>query len=791
MNPLEAFFFGAAVLIHDAGMTLVAYPNGLNDLIKETTAKDIIFNELKYNSININDHDEILTYISNENTKKRLLPIILRELHGEKAKYLLTQSWKYDGNDVFILENRELRDSYGQSIGLIAASHSKDLRIWETYLPRWINPLAWMPSDWRVDMLKISCLLRAVDAAHIYHNRAPFCLLSILNITGASKLHWISQGKVHAPTINGDKLIYTSSPFSTEEAESWWLLYDMLSILDIELKRCKEILDSQNIQNFEAIGVEGVMSPKEIRNYIPTLDWEPIYSKMQCSDVLMLIERFGGEKLYGKQFWVPLRELIQNSIDAIHARRCLDEDDSWGKIEINLYKDNGNNYLEVKDNGIGMSPQVLSEVLLDFGMSLWRSSTVRRELPGLQSSSFRSIGQFGIGFFSVFMLSQHIQVISRRFDKNRNDLYILDFIQGIQPRPILRKCNSGNSGDMKLIKSLSSGGTIVRLHINNINNLISKKDLKLIDIIRYLCPASDVDIYVSEREGEMVEAIRNNDWHHIPDSIFFQRINLGRTKRNDFLYKSKLLLDPDSNKIFGRIALLRSSSTGEIILTTGGIMNGKISNDFRAIGVVDSKATNLCRDQAELHIPKKVWEIWAESLYNDFVKILKKKLDNHLRVEYQLGLLEILLPLAGNRISTKEYPIGMNRKFEYITAREFQEEIKESESCSIIFCNSSERPNVNNRIHPILIIEVNNSFYYQKIDYILKDISKCEVEEYDSFSIQNLNKRGDGLASLLSELIKKSWNVKSFFVQSSGSIFSSSKEYIAYRSKNYALFLDL
>ena len=60
------------------------------------------------------------------------------------------------------------------------------------------------------------------------------------------------------------------------------------------------------------------------RKHVETLDWEPTDTKVHVSDVANLIERLGGAELYGAQdkLEIALRELIQNSSDAIVARRA-------------------------------------------------------------------------------------------------------------------------------------------------------------------------------------------------------------------------------------------------------------------------------------------------------------------------------------------------------------------------------------------------------------------------------------------------------------------------------------
>src|SRR5215204_4181255 len=43
INPAEAFVFGAAILLHDAGMTVAAYPGGMAEIAQTTEWKDAVY----------------------------------------------------------------------------------------------------------------------------------------------------------------------------------------------------------------------------------------------------------------------------------------------------------------------------------------------------------------------------------------------------------------------------------------------------------------------------------------------------------------------------------------------------------------------------------------------------------------------------------------------------------------------------------------------------------------------------------------------------------------------------
>lgn len=132
------------------------------------------------------------------------------------------------------------------------------------------------------------------------------------------------------------------------------------------------------------------------------------------SNVPKLVATLGGEELYGRNMLVPLRELIQNASDAIRARRLLEDEPNFnGKIKVSLGNDGDDIYIDVEDNGVGMTTSVMTKSLLDFGESFWGTSLMHKEFPTLEAKGYHSTGKYGIGFFSVFMWGSKISVYSK------------------------------------------------------------------------------------------------------------------------------------------------------------------------------------------------------------------------------------------------------------------------------------------------------------------------------------------------------------------------------------------
>jgi molecular chaperone HtpG len=112
-----------------------------------------------------------------------------------------------------------------------------------------------------------------------------------------------------------------------------------------------------------------------------------------------------------------LRELISNASDACDRLRYaglsepgLLRDDP--ELKIVLVPDAAQSTLTVRDNGIGMNRDDLADNL----GTIARSGTQRfvAQLSGDSATDVNLIGQFGVGFYSAFMVAREIQVVSRR-----------------------------------------------------------------------------------------------------------------------------------------------------------------------------------------------------------------------------------------------------------------------------------------------------------------------------------------------------------------------------------------
>ncbi|MGJ5754559.1 HD domain-containing protein [Streptomyces puniciscabiei] len=436
LNPAEAYVLGCAFVLHDAAMGEAAYRTSVRDTLGESRWHDLVSMTYYHRKGCWPDRDELDDPPAEITEECRATAI--RETHAEQARRLVDQAWRSStGQEIHLIEDGRLREFYGPLIGALAASHWWPVdRLAEEFRHR-SGPLPGQPGEWTLDKLKLACVLRLADATQIDARRAPEFLFSLRDPQGGSREHWRFQVHVSQPVLDGDRVRYSSNrPFLPEDTGAWWLALDHLRAVDRELKAVDALLHDHGQHRLAARAVAGVDAPERFAQHFRVQGWRPIDATVKVSDVPALVKSLGGEQLYGDQPEVAVRELIQNAQDAVLARQALQPGFTDGRIEVRLTRTDGSWQLEVRDNGLGMDEETLIHGLLDFGNSGWSSAAVRNRLPGLADGGFTPSGRFGIGFFSVFLLGDEVELITRRYDAGTQDARRLSF-DGPSSRPLL------------------------------------------------------------------------------------------------------------------------------------------------------------------------------------------------------------------------------------------------------------------------------------------------------------------------------------------------------------------
>ncbi len=111
---------------------------------------------------------------------------------------------------------------------------------------------------------------------------------------------------------------------------------------------------------------------------------------------------------------VFLRELISNASDALDKlsfRGLTDHDLTTADLSIDLIPSKDAKTLTIRDNGIGMTRQEVIDNLGTIARS--GSKNLMRSLTGEQSKDLALIGQFGVGFYSAFLVADKVTVTTR------------------------------------------------------------------------------------------------------------------------------------------------------------------------------------------------------------------------------------------------------------------------------------------------------------------------------------------------------------------------------------------
>jgi len=197
-----------------------------------------------------------------------------------------------------------------------------------------------------------------------------------------------------------------------------------------------------------------------------------------------------------------LRELISNASDAIDKYKYLSMT-SEGKIptddgEIRLSVDKKNRTITITDNGIGMTKEDLVNNLGTIAKS-GSKDFVSKLKEAKEKQDLNIIGQFGVGFYSAFMVANKVDVLTKTFD---GEAYLF----------------SSEGEDSYSIEEASkdSHGTEITIYLKkdkeeNFDNFLEEyeiKDLvkKYSDYVRYpikmLCKTSKQKV---DKEGKPIE----------------------------------------------------------------------------------------------------------------------------------------------------------------------------------------------------------------------------------------------------------------------------------------------
>lgn len=343
----------------------------------------------------------------NSGNKKLALQDFVRPIHGKRSyQFIMNEKSIKD----LLCDTRLTSVGYYEDIALICQSHMENIE--------WINDnlKESFSSGDHFNSKYIALLLRIADYIDFDSQRAPQYLFEHKTLNSISQVEW----EKHATICNIEKVDPNRNEIYFDIKCNDFHLY--CKLMDTIEAMNKEITGCVSFSNTFSDGKYHLQIKNAIRLNIDTLGFSPERFSFSL-DYYQVTNLLMGEKLYGERAY-GLRELLQNSLDACSVMKeyykKTDPTINY-EPEVSIIYDFDAKKVIVKDNGTGMSQNIISKYFLTIGKSYYRSD----EYEKLGYKTYPT-GTFGIGFLSSFMLSSKVEVNTKYFGNGEQNSFLLE-----------------------------------------------------------------------------------------------------------------------------------------------------------------------------------------------------------------------------------------------------------------------------------------------------------------------------------------------------------------------------
>lgn len=335
----------------------------------------------------------------------------------------------------------------------------------------------------------LTLILRIADLIDIYPNRTPSVLYEKIKPQNSFSIQeWRKHLSINGWNIN-DKLIEIHAECSEYNTER--ILRDFIKYVNNEIKGCKNCLGCKNDKYI--LNLKGDICIDNIHS-----DGSYIYNELKFElNTTNIISLLMGNRLYTRPEYA-LRELLQNSIDAVLYRQKLEQmhsSDCRYSPKISIYLDN--NILTIEDNGIGMDINIFRKYFMNVGKSYYKSTESIEKVK-----DYTSISEFGIGILSTFMIANNISIESKLRPSNLND----------KTEPILVEIPTINDYFIQKKSDKQDFGTKIILNLNDNHPF---KNIDILEFIKDCVPLINSDIRLIVNENIIDNTIKNKDFSSI------------------------------------------------------------------------------------------------------------------------------------------------------------------------------------------------------------------------------------------------------------------------------------
>lgn len=435
LSNLEIAFMIMSFYIHDIGMVvsqkrkedILVNPDFANFLESNKDIKERI-DTIRDDIASVPDDKKIPYEVHLAQTIDASITKYLRPKHAKRATYEeALRDFETERQDLFKCNDRSFRDPLIQ----VCSSHNEKSSVL-TQLDEDGSPI--LPNDFlcgdqRLNLQYCAAVLRLADILDFDAERTPESLFRALGIEDKklpgfkiSLQEWNKQMAVKSILFTDTEIVVQADSTSPSIGQS---VKSMCADIEREirdtssfiLKAPKDVADKYKLNLPLVVRADIRKKGYADLNYSIHLDDKSIMTLLM------------GENLY-ERAQVALRELVQNSIDACVLRTKL-EKTLTPEITVSVSRDaDGRAWVLVRDNGIGMDSNVLSNYFFKIGKSYYQSADFKVFSKKKSINGFNPISRFGIGILSVFMIGDALKVTTQNgyseSDKKLRTIFIDD-----------------------------------------------------------------------------------------------------------------------------------------------------------------------------------------------------------------------------------------------------------------------------------------------------------------------------------------------------------------------------
>jgi len=401
MTAAELFLLGCGLYTHDWGM---AVGRKEKDYLRHGAAEkylDDSFNPLP------DEVERLKVFSQSEGLVKNLNDEFPELTDDQLRSYVrLTHAWRSGAR---VRSHFKENLAVGEALANLCEGHWHDFTT--------LDDPERFPRDYEVagqmtNLLALTLQLRLIDLFHITDDRTPYALWRFVSPSNKrSKEEWKKHRALHAITVvdfSPGRAIRVQG--FTDDEGVWAELQDLRKYCEDQVKQTLDLC-ARHIPGHYGL------------DFI-NLEWSVTTGTLQPFDFSFSFERGAmfrilSDDIYDGDKNVFIRELLQNSIDAIRTRtkrhdqrkksnnrrkRSESTFDSTVYFTAN-HQDNGDVHITCRDYGIGMDEHVIRNFFTVAGVSYYRSKEFSR-----QHLNFEPVSQFGIGILSCFMVSDSLEV---------------------------------------------------------------------------------------------------------------------------------------------------------------------------------------------------------------------------------------------------------------------------------------------------------------------------------------------------------------------------------------------